>query len=161
MKFWNEDRTQSPAIDIGDLEKYMSQKNGNWSRKSRLDKGRKRTWRKRKYTAEDRGTPQLNNANTTQGKAENTDQDDLANTHEMAFHLGLPSLEPLDLRGGNVSENWKKFKQKYTNYEIAAGVNTKESATRVVTLLSVIGNDGIDVFNTDMECKRWWQKKNR
>ena len=26
MKFWNEDRTQSPAIDIGDLEKYMSQK---------------------------------------------------------------------------------------------------------------------------------------
>ena len=72
----------------------------------------------------------------------------------MAFHLGLPSLEPLDLRGGNVSENWKKFKQKYTNYEIAAGVKTKESATRVVTLLSVIGNDGIDVFNTDMECKR-------
>ena len=26
MKFWNEDRTQSPAIDIGDMEKYMSQK---------------------------------------------------------------------------------------------------------------------------------------
>ena len=25
MTFWNEDRTQSPAIDIGDLEKYMSQ----------------------------------------------------------------------------------------------------------------------------------------
>ena len=26
MKFVNEDRTQSPAIDIGDLEKYISQK---------------------------------------------------------------------------------------------------------------------------------------
>ena len=25
MKFWNEDRTQNPAIGIGDLEKYMSQ----------------------------------------------------------------------------------------------------------------------------------------
>ena len=34
------------------------------------------------------------------------------NTHEMAMHLGLPPPEPLDLSGGNVSENWKKFKQK-------------------------------------------------
>ena len=25
MKFWNEDRKQSAAIEIGDLEKYMSQ----------------------------------------------------------------------------------------------------------------------------------------
>ena len=66
----------------------------------------------------------------------------------MTFHLDLPSPETLDLRGGNFSENWKKFKQKYTNYEIATGVNTKESATRVVTLLTVIGKDAIDVFNT-------------
>ena len=66
----------------------------------------------------------------------------------MAFHLGLSSSEPLDPRGGNVSENWKKFKQKYTNYEIATRINTKESATRVATMLTVIGNDAIDVFNT-------------
>ena len=72
------------------------------------------------------------------------------NTHEMAMHLGLPPPEPLDLSGGNVSENWKKFKQKYTNYEIATGINTKESATRVAVLLTVIGNDAIDVFNTLM-----------
>ena len=87
--------------------------------------------------AKNGGTPQLNNGNTTQGNAEMT----------LTFHLGLPSPEPLDLRGGNVSENWKNFKQKYTNYEIATGVNTKESATRVVTLLTVIGKDAIDVFN--------------
>ena len=49
----------------------------------------------------------------------------------MAFHLGLPSPEPLDLRGGNFSENLKKFKQKYKNYEIATGINMEESATRV------------------------------
>lgn len=64
----------------------------------------------------------------------------------MAFHLGLLSPEPLDLRGGNVSENWKKFKTKYTNYEITTGITTKESTTRVATLLTVIGNDAIDVF---------------
>ena len=66
----------------------------------------------------------------------------------MAMHLGLPSPEPLDLSSGNVSESWKKFKQKYSNYEIATGIHTKESATRVVTFLTIIGNDAIDVFDT-------------
>ena len=66
----------------------------------------------------------------------------------MAMHWGLPPPEALDLSGGNISANWKKFKQKYTNYEIATGISSKDSATRVATLLTVIGNDAIDVFNT-------------
>ena len=66
----------------------------------------------------------------------------------MAMHLGLPPPEALDLSGGNISANWKKFKQKYANYEIATGISSKDSATRVATLLTVIGNDAIDVFNT-------------
>ena len=66
----------------------------------------------------------------------------------MAMHLGLPPPEPLDLNSGNVSESWKKFKQKYTYYEIATGIHTKESETSVATLLTIIGNDAIDVFNT-------------
>ena len=70
------------------------------------------------------------------------------NTPEMAMQLGLPPPEPLDLSGGNISANWKKFKQKYTNYEIATGISSKASSTRVATLLTVIGNDTIDVFNT-------------
>ena len=39
----------------------------------------------------------------------------------MVLHLGLP----LDLSGGDVSENWRKFKQKNTNYEIAEGDDKK------------------------------------
>ena len=148
MKFWNEDRTQSPAIDIGDLEKYMSQETATGAGNLDPIEEENAPEENGNTLAEDRGTPQLNNGNTTQGNAENTDQDDLANTHVLAFHLGLPSLGPLDLRGGNVLENWKKFKQKYTNYEIATSVNAKKSATRVATLLTVIGNDAIDVFNT-------------
>ena len=66
----------------------------------------------------------------------------------MVLHLALPSLVPLNLSGGNISENWRNFKQKYTKYKIATGINTKESATRVATLLTVIGNDAIDDFNT-------------
>ena len=64
----------------------------------------------------------------------------------MAFHFGLPSRNHSIC--GNVSENLKKFKQKFTYHEIATGINTKESATRVATLLTVIGNDAVDVFNT-------------
>ena len=66
----------------------------------------------------------------------------------MAMHFGLPPPEPLDLSGSNISENWTEFKQKFTNSEISTGINKKESATRVATLLIVIGNDAIDVFNT-------------
>lgn len=66
----------------------------------------------------------------------------------MAMQFGLPPPEPLNLSGGNICENWKKFKQKYNNYEIATGINKKDDATRVATLLTVIGNEAIDVFNT-------------
>ena len=66
----------------------------------------------------------------------------------MAMNLSLPPPESLDLSGGNVAANWKKFKQKWMNYEIATGINSKESATRVAALLPIIGNDAINVFNT-------------
>ena len=90
MKFWNEDRTQSPAIDIGDLEKYMSQETATGAGKLNPMEEENAPEENGNTPAEDRGIPQLNNGNTTQGDAENTDQDDLANAHEMAFHLGLP-----------------------------------------------------------------------
>ena len=64
------------------------------------------------------------------------------------MHLGLPPPEPLHLSGGNISANWKKFKQKYVNYEIATGISSRDNAIRVAILLTVIGNDAIDVFNT-------------
>jgi len=84
---------------------------------------------------------------------ENTEEiqqatEDVENTPDIAMHLGLPPPEPLHLSGGNISANWKKFKQRYTNYKIATGmISSKDSATGT-TLLTVIGSDAIDVFNT-------------
>ena len=67
--------------------------------------------------AADGDTPQVHDGNLTKGNTPNTPQDDLATEHEMALYLqlylGLPPPEPLDLRGRNVSKNWRKFKQKY------------------------------------------------
>jgi hypothetical protein len=67
----------------------------------------------------------------------------------MAMHFGLIiPPQTLDLNSGNVSANWKKFKQRYLNYEIATGISGKEDATRVATLLTVIGNEALDVYDT-------------
>ena len=61
----------------------------------------------------------------------------------MATPLGLPPPEPLKILDGNTSLKWKKFKQKWTNYEIATGVSEKEDATRVATFLTVIGEEAV------------------
>ena len=68
--------------------------------------------------------------------------------NKMATSLGLPPPEPLKILEGNTSIKWKKFKQKWTNYEIATGVEEKENPTRVVTFLTVIGEEAVDVYNT-------------
>ena len=107
MKFWNEDGTPCPAIDISDFEKYMSQE--TVTGEGNLDQIEDETAPEENAItlAEDGGRARFYNGNKTQGNAENTDHEDRAVTHEMASHLGLPCPETLDLRGGNVSENWR------------------------------------------------------
>ena len=63
------------------------------------------------------------------------------------MHFGLTPPQTLDLNSGNVSANWKKFKQKYLYYEIATGISEKGDATRLATLLTFIGSEALDVFD--------------
>ena len=42
----------------------------------------------------------------------------------------------------------EEVQTEYANHKIATGISSKDSANRVETLLNVIGNDAIDVFNT-------------
>ena len=79
--------------------------------------------------------------------------------------FGLPPPEPLQLQQGNTAQKWKKFKQTWSNYEIATGVAKKEKPTRVATLLTVIGEEAVDVYNTftwdeegdDLKSKKSWR----
>ena len=66
----------------------------------------------------------------------------------MAMNQGLPPPKSLKLNSGNISTNWKKFKQRYLDYEIATGINEKNNATRVETFLTVDGNEALDVYDT-------------
>ena len=64
----------------------------------------------------------------------------------MMMHLDLPSPEPLNLSGGNISTEIIQTEiHKLRNCDWN---KLEDSATRVATLLTVIGNDAIDVFNT-------------
>ena len=64
------------------------------------------------------------------------------------MNQGLPPPQSLELNSGNISTNWKKFKQRYLNYEIATGINEKNNATRVAAFLIVVGNEALDVYDT-------------
>ena len=60
----------------------------------------------------------------------------------------IPAPLPLELNTGNLASNWNKFQQRYENFEIATGVNNKPDAKRVATLLSVIGQEAVDLYNS-------------
>ena len=60
----------------------------------------------------------------------------------------IPAPLPLKLKTRNLASNWNKFHQRYENFEIATGVNNKPDATRLATLLSVIGQEAVDHYNS-------------
>lgn len=62
--------------------------------------------------------------------------------------LNIPVPAKLSLHFGNVAENWRKFKQSWQYYEIAAGADKKSSKIRSSLLLSVIGEEALDVYGT-------------
>lgn len=66
----------------------------------------------------------------------------------MASSGSLPAPSYLNLSDGNISQAWKKFKQKFKNYELAAGIKDKPGEIRVATLLTLIGDEALEVFNT-------------
>ncbi|XP_071944705.1 uncharacterized protein [Antedon mediterranea] len=61
----------------------------------------------------------------------------------------LNQPEPLNISTGNISENWKRFKQRFELYNnnIASGMSRKPSETQTSLLLHTIGQQGLDVYN--------------
>ncbi|ODM87401.1 hypothetical protein Ocin01_19281 [Orchesella cincta] len=51
-------------------------------------------------------------------------------------------------KNGNVSANWKRWVLKWTMYELATGLDTKIRKVRIAAMLSSVGQDGLDLFQT-------------
>ena len=61
----------------------------------------------------------------------------------------IPVPEKLDLRDGQTtSKNWKKFKRSWQIYETATGLNKKEKTVRLATFLAIIGEDGLEKYDS-------------
>lgn len=52
---------------------------------------------------------------------------------------------PFDI---NDSSNWEKWKQKYNIFMKASGNTSKDEETKIALLLHIIGDSGIDIYNT-------------
>lgn len=49
---------------------------------------------------------------------------------------------------GNIAENWRAFSQKFNLFVVATDLVSKQEETKVATFLSVIGDDGLELYNT-------------
>jgi translation initiation factor 4G len=63
----------------------------------------------------------------------------------MAKNLRPPERLVLE---GNLKENFRKFKQQFELYLTATGVEEKEDKIKSSTLLTIIGPDALEVYNT-------------
>lgn len=59
---------------------------------------------------------------------------------------GLQPPQPMSLTG-NIAENWKKWHQKFEIYRTASGMNDKHAKVQCCTLLHIIGEDALEVYN--------------
>uniref|UniRef100_A0A6P7HD20 Uncharacterized protein LOC114347140 n=1 Tax=Diabrotica virgifera virgifera TaxID=50390 RepID=A0A6P7HD20_DIAVI len=57
---------------------------------------------------------------------------------------GVPPME----MPGNVSENWKFWKQRFTTYLVATEISKKAHETQCAQLLTLIGDEGMRIYNT-------------
>ena len=60
----------------------------------------------------------------------------------------LPVPPPLEIHDSNAADKWRKFLAAWENYALATELGGKPQPVQVATLLTVIGEDGREVFST-------------
>ena len=56
--------------------------------------------------------------------------------------------QKLDPNAENLSRRWKLFQQAWSNYEVATELNKQTHERRIATLLAVIGEEALELYNT-------------
>lgn len=56
--------------------------------------------------------------------------------------------EKLNLKNGNLAENWKRFKRQFENFMIATESNEKSDAIKIAMFLNLIGDEAMDVLDS-------------
>ena len=59
----------------------------------------------------------------------------------------LKAPEPLRLEG-NIADKWKRWRQKFELYMTASGMEGRSQKVQSCTLLHVIGDEALEIYNT-------------
>lgn len=68
----------------------------------------------------------------------------LANMHEINIKTSIPNIplpKPINLKEGDVVDNFKHFKRSWNNYIIASGLIHRPEKEKIASLLATIGED--------------------
>ena len=60
----------------------------------------------------------------------------------------FPAPAKLQVNSQNAGNNWLTFKQMWQNYEIATGLKTEDEAKRRASLLMIIGEEALQIYNS-------------
>ncbi|XP_062507330.1 uncharacterized protein LOC134183756 isoform X2 [Corticium candelabrum] len=60
----------------------------------------------------------------------------------------LPSPKPLNVRDWNIKENWRRWRQMWTSYEMASRMNSQPSEYRIASLITCLGEEVLEIFNS-------------
>ena len=62
----------------------------------------------------------------------------------------MEQLKPLDSMNlsGNVSDNWRKWNQRWNLYKVVSGVNEKNEDIQCGIFLHMIGEDALRIYGT-------------
>ena len=63
--------------------------------------------------------------------------------------MSIPIPEKLSLAEDPArnAANWERFHEAWKNYEIASGLNEKDKKIKLATFLTIIGEDGMMMYN--------------
>ena len=62
--------------------------------------------------------------------------------------VNIPAPKPLNINDKSAFSLWKSWKKTWERFEIATGIDEAGDKKRVCTLLSIIGEDAVKVFDT-------------
>ena len=62
--------------------------------------------------------------------------------------VNIPAPKPLNINDKSASSLWKSWGKNWERFEIATGIDEAGDKKRVCTLLSIIGEDAVKVFDT-------------
>ncbi len=66
----------------------------------------------------------------------------------MASQNNIPLPTALKIKSSEIATSWKRFKSQWSNYELATDLAAESKEKRTAVLLTCIGNEAYDVFQT-------------